>query len=254
MLFLIPQNNTRLCSNYWKMINQEVSMKVLITGSSRGLGLSLVEQYAKDNHEVVATARNIKSALKLISLAEKYPNISIYEMDVASWESIEGCKNQVAEHMNSLDLIINNAGVLFESDKENRIMEVEVEALRTTMAVNVEGPVLVLKAFYPLLSKSGKPKYYIITSESTLENSWYGIPIYSLSKVAANKVASIIKASVDQNFEVLAIHPGRMNTDMGKTTSQIEAVEAANGIYEMSMGTRQIENWYVDYLGRKMNS
>ena len=229
-------------------------MRVLITGSSRGLGIALVEMYAKNNHEVIATARNIKESSPLFTLAEKYPNITVCEMDVASYESIEICKQKLEQQFDSMDLIINNAGVLFESDKTNRIMEVEVEVLRTTMAVNVEGPILVLKAFYPLLKKSNFPKYYIITSESTLENSWYGIPVYSLSKVAANKAASIIKASLAETYEVLAIHPGRMNTDMGKATSQIEAFTAAEGIYEMSVGRKTFENWYVDYKGKKMEA
>ncbi|MGB8455322.1 MAG: SDR family NAD(P)-dependent oxidoreductase [Anaerocolumna sp.] len=229
-------------------------MRVLITGSARGLGIALVELYAKNNHEVIATARNITNSSALLNVSLQYPNVTICEMDVASYESIEVCKKQVEQQFDSMDLIINNAGILYESDKTNRIMEVEVEVLQTTMAVNVEGPILVLKAFYPLLKKSSQPKFYIITSESTLENSWYGIPVYSLSKVAANKAASIIKASLEETYEVLAIHPGRMNTDMGKTTSQIEAKEAAEGIYEMSVGQRVAENWYVDYHGKRMES
>lgn len=229
-------------------------MRVLITGSARGLGIALAELYAKNNHEVIATARNIENSSPLLTLAEKYPNITLCEMDVASYTSIEVCRKQVEQQFDSMDLIINNAGVLFESDKTNRIMEVEVEVLLTTMAVNTEGPVLVLKAFYPLLKKSLYPKFYIITSESALENSWYGIPVYSLSKVAANKAASIIKASLEETYEVLAIHPGRMNTDMGKATSQIEAITAAEGIYKISTGQRAAESWYVDYLGKRMKA
>lgn len=229
-------------------------MKVLITGSSRGLGLSLVKTYASKGHQVLATARNLSRAVYLSILAKQYSNIRTYQLDVASWQSIKKCEDEVSRDFSEIDLIINNAGVLFESDKENKIMNVEPEALRTTMAVNVEGPVLVLKAFYPLLRKSEQPQYYIISSESSLENSWYGIPIYSLSKVAANKVASIVKASLPENYQVLAIHPGRMNTDMGKASAEIEAVEAARGIYKLSVGEQKIENWYVDYLGRKMKS
>lgn len=229
-------------------------MIVLVTGSSRGLGLELVRLYAENNHQVIATARNVKESNQLRVLTEQYSNIFICDMDVASWNSIELCRNKIEQEYSKIDLIINNAGVLYESDKINRIMNVEVEALQMTMAVNVEGPILVMKAFYPLLEKSNNPKFYTITSESTLENSWHGIPAYSLSKVAANKAASIIKASLDDTYEVLAIHPGRMNTDMGKATSEIEAVEAAEGIYDISLGRIMVQNWYINYLGQKMNS
>lgn len=229
-------------------------MKVLITGAARGLGIALTEMYAKNDHEVIAAARNLGNAEALLAAAKKYQGITVCEMDVASYESVKECKRQLEMKFNNVDLIINNAGVLYESDKTNRIMKVDVEVLRMTMAVNVEGPILVLKTFYTWLKKSCRPKYYVITSESTLEESWYGIPVYSLSKVAANKVVSIIKASLDDSYEVLAIHPGRMNTDMGKATSEIEADVAAQGIYEISTGQRIAENWYVDYNGKKMKS
>lgn len=97
-------------------------MKVLITGSSRGLGLSLAEIYAENEHEVIATTRNTENAVLLYSLAKKYSNIKTYNMDVSSWRSIEKCRNKVMEDFGSIDLIVNNAGVLFESDKTNRIV------------------------------------------------------------------------------------------------------------------------------------
>lgn len=228
-------------------------MVVLITGAARGLGLCLTELFAKMGHVVIAAARKLETADRLCLLAKQQDNIHAMEMDVADWNSISDCAAKVREQFSCVDIIINNAGVLYESDKVNRIMDVDVDVLKNTIAVNVEGPILVLKVFYALQMASEKPRFYVITSESTMNGHWEGIPVYSLSKVAAGKAAGIIGASVNEKFQVLAIHPGRMDTDMGHTTAQIDPFEAAEGIYSLSQG-QPAESWYVDYHGKKMEA
>lgn len=228
-------------------------MVVLITGAARGLGLCLTEKFAKMGWVVLATARNPETADKLNSLAKEFDTIHIMKMDVADWESVRECAKKVQQRFCCVDVIINNAGVLFESDKVKRIMDVDVDVLKNTMAVNVEGPILVLKAFYTLQKVCESPRFYLITSESTINGHWHGIPVYSLSKVAAGKAAGIIGASVEEKFQVLAIHPGRMDTDMGHATAQISPKEAAEGIYALAAG-QEAESWYVDYQGKKMEA
>ncbi len=233
-------------------------MNVLITGAARGLGLCLVKCFADRGHQVYATVRNFKAAGQLIDFVKsmkeqgKELQVHLMEMDVTDWNSIVNCALQVEEECECMDVVINNAGVLYESDRMDKIMETQVEVLRGTIAVNVEGPILVLKAFYKLMLKSTYPKFYVITSEGTMEGNWDGIPIYSLSKVAANKAVGIISVSVPDKFQVLAIHPGRMDTDMGHDTAQITPDAAADGIYDLAEEVIVPQSWYVNYLGDKM--
>lgn len=229
-------------------------MKVLITGASRGLGMALVKKFSSEGHMVFAAVRNRVKAEELRKLSEERKNILLFDMDVASWPSIERCAHEIMEKTDTLDLLINNAGVLFDADRDTRLMEVDPGVLRTTLAVNVEGPILVTKAFYPLLQKSRHPRVYTITSESSIRGNWYGMPVYSLSKVAAGKAMGILSASVEENWQVLAVHPGRMDTDMGRRTAQILPETAAEGIYRMADGTVRPEGWYVNYLGEEMEA
>lgn len=229
-------------------------MNVLITGAARGLGLALTKKFSKEGHYVWAGVRNIQKAKELQDFAKEQSNVKIVEMDVALWESIKETSIVVKKKMSVLDLLINNAGVLFEEDKSKRIMEVNPDILRYTLAVNVEGPILVTKAFYPLLKNSFSPKVFTITSESSIAGNWSGMPAYSLSKVAAGKAMGILSASVEGNWQVLAIHPGRMDTDMGHATAQIQPETAAEGIFKMAVGKVKPENWYVDYMGKKMEA
>ena len=51
------------------------------------------------------------------------------------------------------------------------------------------------------------------------------------------------------------MHPGRMNTVMGRTTAQIEAWESAKGIFEIVTGERKVPKeagWFIDYEGNPM--
>ena len=152
-------------------------MTVLITGAARGLGLRLAEKFAREGHEVAAAARDMSKADGLLKLAGECRRIHPCEMDVSDWDSVSRCAGQVGKEFPSVDILINNAGVLFESDKVNRIMDVEVDVLRQTIAVNVEGPILVLKAFYPMLQASPAPRFYVVTSESTMNGHWYGFNV-----------------------------------------------------------------------------
>lgn len=229
-------------------------MNVLITGAARGLGLALTKKFSKEGHHVWAGVRNIQKAKELQDFAKEQSNVKIVELDVASWTSIKEATIVVGKKIDELDILINNAGVLFEEDKSKKIMEVNPDILRYTLAVNVEGPILVTKAFYPLLKNSFAPKVFTITSESSIVGNWSGMPVYSLSKVAAGKAMGILRASVGENWQVLAIHPGRMDTDMGHATAQIQPETAAEGIFEMAVGKVKPENWYVNYLGKKMEA
>jgi len=60
----------------------------------------------------------------------------------------------------------------------------------------------------------------------------------------------------DKGFKVYAVHPGRMNTVMGKDTAQIEPKESAAGILAIMMGKVQpkLSNgvWFIDYRGEPM--
>ena len=58
-----------------------------------------------------------------------------------------------------------------------------------------------------------------------------------------------------QDDTIYAMHPGRMNTEMGRRFAQIEASESAECIYELTTGKRQVSpdaDWFIDYHGDPM--
>lgn len=88
-------------------------MNVVVTGASRGLGLEFAGQLADRGDRVFATARDPKTSKELQSLIAKYPDrISALTLDVTSEDSIRLAAQEVSAQSGSIDLLINNAGVL----------------------------------------------------------------------------------------------------------------------------------------------
>jgi len=90
---------------------------VLITGANRGLGLELARQYADRGWTVIATARDTDAAAELRELAASRTNVSIETLDVRDADAI---RMLAAKHQGRpIDVLINNAGVLGDLDKQS---------------------------------------------------------------------------------------------------------------------------------------
>ncbi len=83
---------------------------VLITSSSRGLGLELTRQYAAGGWDVIATARAPADDEALQVLASDHNNIRIETLDVTDHAEIEALANKMRG--TTIDVLINNAGIL----------------------------------------------------------------------------------------------------------------------------------------------
>ena len=89
-------------------------MKALITGANRGIGLSLVKTYLDLNYSVIAAVRDAKSiSPQLEELQSRFKNLIIIELDLIDPQSISNFDIHWDEC--SLDLLINNAGVIDRS-------------------------------------------------------------------------------------------------------------------------------------------
>ena len=81
--------------------------KVIITGTSRGIGFELAQQFAKNNFQVLALSRNKKPLDDL-----QLKNITTLSVDVCKQEDIEKASNFIQENWQEVDILIHNAGFL----------------------------------------------------------------------------------------------------------------------------------------------
>jgi len=232
-------------------------MRILITGANRGLGFELSKLALSEGHSVFAGAYVPDGMADLEKLKEKYPEkLEIIQLDVANDISVTDAVKKIETKTGALDALVNNAGILLNKNK--RIDELEIEELRRSFEINTFGPYRVLKSLLPLLYKGENKVIINISSEaSSITNVGINYCSYSMSKVALTMMnqmfANLLK---DQGFSVYAVHPGRMNTQMGKDTAQIEPSESAVGILAIITGKLKpkIEGgvWFVNYRGEPM--
>lgn len=174
-------------------------------------------------------------------------------MDVTDEEQLLFAVNTIREKMGRADAVVDVAGVLLPSDRTGSLLTESIADIRKHMDVNAIGLVAAFRTIYPIMNKGSR--FYAVTSKGgsfTLAGTLF--PAYSVSKTAANKFVQVLRLTVS-DVDLIAVHPGRMNTEMGRTTAQIEPEESAIGFCNLIEGVTPVnsmEHWFIDYLGRPM--
>ena len=230
-------------------------MKIFITGANRGLGLSLATIGAERGHTILAGVRQVDQAKALNQLKERFPEkVWIYQVDVANEDSIAEAAKTIAGELGSIDVIINNAGILLGRD--NKIEEIDFKDIEDSFSVNLYGPMRVVKHFLPLLSKGVNPAIINVSSESgSIHNSYGGDYPYAISKTGLNMFSEqLSKLLREKNTLVYAVHPGWIKTDMGGEKAPGSPIETANGILDIVERKKKVTSEYsfIDHEGNPM--
>src|SRR5262245_16295562 len=139
-----------------------MSKTVLVTGASRGIGLEIVRQLAARKATVILACRDAQKGKKAIASLQEKDHVEILPLDVTSPENIRAAAREYSARHDSLDVLINNAGVLHDGD--NDIASLDPELIQRTMQTNTLGPLRVTQGFLPLLRKSRQPRIINISS------------------------------------------------------------------------------------------
>lgn len=220
---------------------------VLITGSNRGIGLSLVETYLAQGWRVFATYRDETSAKELLELDAHNMELTTFSLDVTNYHAIE----ELADQLPKLDVLINNAG--YYGPKDYGFGQTDVEQWRQVFEVNTIAPLKLVEALYPLLKNSKIKKIACISSKvgSMTENTSGGGYIYRSSKAALNSVVKSLSNDLKgDNMTVLALHPGWVQTEMGGPNALIDTQTSAQGLFKV-INRAEVENsgQFINYDG-----
>lgn len=206
---------------------------ILITGSNRGIGLSLVRELLSRGHTVIAACRNAVKAKDLHALESKYAGkLSIVEMDITSDTSVNTAFALVAAKHPALDILVNNAAVFPEEGNET-FKEIDIAHFRTAFDTNVLGTVRVMRAFLPLVEKAGNPRIVNISSGagSVSDKDDSGYFAYSTSKAALNMMTRAAAAEYkERGITIVPLSPGWVKTEMGGPNAEITPEESASSI------------------------
>jgi NAD(P)-dependent dehydrogenase (short-subunit alcohol dehydrogenase family) len=187
---------------------------VLITGSSRGLGLELARQYAAAGWRVIATARSPERADDLRALAARNRNVAVEKLDVLDNAALAALAVKYAGE--PIDVLINNAGLL-GTQRAQTLGSLDFAEFEELMAVNVYAPLAVADAFRANVAASRQKKIVSITSRSgIISQPGFGGPyFYRASKVALNMTMAALADELRERGVIVAtIAPPPTDTDM----------------------------------------
>ena len=178
-----------------------------VTGASKGLGLSLVNQLLKAGQYVAATSRNINELTSAVnSNSEKFLPLTV---NLGSEQSVEQAINATITQFGRIDVIINNAGYGIGGSIE----ELTEKETRNNFDVNVFGTLNVIRKAIPHL-RAQKSGHIINISSIAGINGATGWAIYSATKAAVIAFSEVLAEDVKAfGIKVTVVAPGAFRTN-----------------------------------------
>lgn len=216
--------------------------KVIITGSSRGIGFEMARLFAEDGHQVLALSRNEQPISRL-----KHSNIQCFPFDLTKPDDLVYLKKFLEEEWQQVNVLINNAGALLNKS----FLETTVSEFRKIYEVNVFGLVAITRIVAPMMPKEGH--VVSIGSMGGVQGSvkFPGLSAYSSSKGAILTLTELLAEEFKETgpaFNALAL--GAVQTEMLEAAfpgykAPVTALEMATYIKNFALEGRRFFNGKV---------
>lgn len=194
--------------------------KVIVTGCNRGIGLQLCAQLHDRGDEVIGVCRSASQEISSLGIRV------IEGVDVSDADNVAAMAKELQGE--SIDILINNAGILRSDSLDSIDYDVMLEQFR----VNTLGPLRVTQALLPNLHEGSKVAIVSSRVGSIEDNSSGNNYGYRASKAAVNMVGTNLRHDLEpKGIAVALLHPGYVSTDMTGGTG-IPATRSAKGLIE----------------------
>jgi NAD(P)-dependent dehydrogenase (short-subunit alcohol dehydrogenase family) len=213
--------------------------KIVVTGSSRGIGYELVRLLLKDEHEVLALSRNTDPLKKL-----QHKKLSFRSFDITREADIQAVVSWLSKEWKTVDVLVNNAGTLLNKP----FAETSFEDFEKVYAVNVFGLAALTRALIPLMGAGGH--VVNISSMGGVQGSakFPGLAAYSSSKGALITLSELLAEEYKETgpaFNILAL--GAVQTEMLEAAfpgykAPISAAEMAAYIMDFALNGQRFYN------------
>lgn len=205
-----------------KPAEPNISKVVLVTGASSGIGRKITERLAAQGYFVYATARK-EEDLKALGAIR---NVQALRLDVTQPADIAAAVESITKAGRGLHGLVNNAGVA----TLGTIADMSLEEFDLTMKVNVYGPVMMIKAFQPLVIAAHGRIVNIGSISGVLASR--AIPAYVMSKHAVEGLTDSLAAQLAPlGVAVSVVEPGNYRSNMdANMLARLEGDEKAAAI------------------------
>lgn len=192
----------------------------VVTGASGGIGSAIARHLDEKGCKLALAARSV-DALESLQNELKNPSL-VVEMDVSSNESVAKGFDKILKKYDTVDILVNVAGVMPLSYLKN----LHLEEWLNTMEVNVKGILRTIHGALPSM-KENKGGHIVNIASVDGKELYKGGAVYGASKAAiiALSRAMRMELSPEFNIKVTSIEPGTVDTDLRQDITDKELLE-----------------------------
>jgi NAD(P)-dependent dehydrogenase (short-subunit alcohol dehydrogenase family) len=186
---------------------------VLVTGGNRGIGLAIARKLAESGDAVLLGSRDLRAGeTAAASLCRNGLDASPLHLDLAVPETIDAAVNEVEQSGRSVDVLVNNAGVLHERP----LLELTDSEVAESVAVHLTGPIRLVRALVPDMIARGYGRIVNVSSGwGSFAEGMGGPGAYAVTKAALNALTVRLSKELPPTIKVNAMCPGWVRTRMG---------------------------------------
>ncbi|MGO4548201.1 SDR family oxidoreductase [Paenibacillus sp. 2TAB23] len=198
----------------------------LVTGASKGLGLTLVKKLLAAGFNVAATSRSAESLQEAVQHADTSQFLPL-QVELASEESVQAAMSSVISHFGKIDVVVNNAGYgqigTFETLTDQEI--------RSNFDINVFSIMNVLRYAIPHMREKGSGHIFNISSIIGFSGGYAGWGCYGATKFAVTGMTESLAVEVKPlGLTATVVYPGYFRTNF-LTSDSLAVSPASNSEY-----------------------
>jgi NADP-dependent 3-hydroxy acid dehydrogenase YdfG len=179
-------------------------MKILITGASRGIGLAEAKKFDQPEHELYLVATSQDS---FDGVSFDQAEVHLFGCDLSSPAEITSLIEAITAQTDSLDVLINNVGVMIMK----RFEQMSLADINELLDTNLRSHLVVTKLALPLLKQSDQP-HIVFMSSMAAKTYLTGESVYSATKGAVTNAAHVLRSELAPEVKVSTVHAWGTNT------------------------------------------
>ena len=212
-------------------MDKDKSNVVLVTGANGGIGKAIVNKFSRQGLTLAIADKDEEQANKLVHEINRGNGKAMaFPGDLLDQNYSDSLANEVKEKLGSIDILINNAGLMRRGD----ITQTSDEDYELSMKINVEAPFRLIRASIPLMVESGGGSIVNISSCWGI-NPGPNHLIYCTTKAALAAMTKCLgRDHAHQNIRINAVCPNEVNTPMLRTGFEIRGLNPDDAIRELN--------------------
>ena len=184
--------------------------KAIVTGASRGIGLAIATELAREGADVAILSTSVKEDLAAKLSAELGVQVKSYACDVANSETVQSVFKQIIADMGTVDILVNNAGIT----RDGLLMRMKDEDFDAVIATNLRSVFLCTRAVSRTMMGNRSGHIVNVSSINALRGQ-AGQSNYAAAKAGVIGLTRTNAMELSsRGITVNAVAPGFIDTDM----------------------------------------